>query len=270
MLGRATSPTLLDALRTAGIRSVAVTASGPLLAPDIDEVDASAKPDEMTHRMHRYADRVTSAASKQLDRLMAERQPFLLLVHYMAPHAPYVGSGSRFVSARDRYQDEVAYVDAEMAPLLERLGERASAGELSVLVVSDHGEEFLEHGYGTHGVRLYDESMRVVLFAAGPGISPGESLDPVSGADLAPTLAALFGVDASEMAPSNQARTKEDARVIMMRGANSFGCVRGNVKWIHDTETGCWERYDLAADPNELHNGADEHAVPAWCATQGG
>ena len=40
MLGRAKSPTLLDALHDADIRSVAVTASGPLLAPDFDEVDS--------------------------------------------------------------------------------------------------------------------------------------------------------------------------------------------------------------------------------------
>ena len=268
MLGRGESPSLLNRLHAKGVQTVAVTASGPLLAPDFAEVDPSAKPPEMTHRMHRYADRVTAIALGHLRRLIEQPEPFLLLVHYMAPHAPYVASGSRLASAEARYREEIAYVDAELAPLLDALGDLTRTGEVTMIVASDHGEEFLEHGYGTHGVRLYDESMRIVLFASGPGLDVSVASDPVSGADLAPTLATLLGVATLEPPEPPQAASED--RVVHLRGANSFGCVRGEIKWMYDRETGYWERYDLAADPNERVNDADAHEVPDWCATREG
>ncbi len=266
MLGRRESPSLVSRLHATGVQTVAVTASGPLLAPDFDEVDPSAKPPEMTHRMHRYADRVTAVALGHLSRLMEQPEPFLLLVHYMAPHAPYVASGSRLASAEVRYGEEIAYVDAELVPLLDALGDLTRTGKVTLIVASDHGEEFLEHGYGTHGVRLYDESMRIVLFARGPGLDATLSSAPVSGADLAPTLAALLGAATPDGPELLQAGSQD--RVVHLRGANSFGCVRGPIKWIYDRETGYWERYDLIADPNERVNGADAHEVPGWCATR--
>lgn len=268
MLGRTSSPTLLKSLRTQGIRSVAVSTSGPLLAPDFDEIDASALATGMTSRMLRYSDRITSAALRQLDRLMEGEEIFLLLVHYIAPHGPYVGNGSATARPRDRYQDEVAYVDEAVAPLLRKLKEAVDVGDLTVIVASDHGEEFLEHGYRTHGVRLYEESMRIVLFMSGPGVQSGESLAPVSGADLAPTLAELLGVSGTERASGHEERPEGDERVIHLRGPTSFGCIRGAIKWIYDTEVGYWERYDLISDPEESMNGADSYDVPHWCATR--
>jgi hypothetical protein len=268
MLGRTLSPTLLTASRTRGIRSVAVTSSGPLLSPDFDEIDASARPPDNTSRMIRYSERVTSTALRQFDRLMEGQGIFLLLVHYMAPHAPYVGSGSGSIAPRDRYRDEVAYVDAAVAPLLRSLEAAVDAGDVTLIVASDHGEEFLEHGYRTHGVRLYEESMRVLLFMSGKGVRSGESSTPVSGADLAPTLAELLGVSETEWALAREERPAEEERVIRLKGATSFGCIRGPIKWIHDKETAYWERYDVISDPAESMNGADSHDVPQWCATR--
>ncbi len=268
MFGRATSPSLLTRLRNAGVRSVAVTTSGRLLAPDFDEVDDSALAPEMTSRMLRYADGITSAALRQVDLLMAGEDPFLLLVHYMAPHAPYLGDGSPTSPARSRYRDEVAYVDEAVAPLLDRLQELGELGALTTIVASDHGEEFLEHGYGTHGVRLYDESMRIVLFMSGSGVRSGESANAVSGADLAPTLADLLDISRSEETAAPDAASEGQGRTIRLQGATSFGCIRDGIKWIYDMEVGYWERYDLVSDPAESNNGADKHEIPGWCGTR--
>ena len=268
MFGHTASPSLLTSLRTHGIRSVAVSSSGPLVAPDFDEVDESVRPTGATHRMDRHSDKVTLAALRHLDRLMGGQENFLLLVHYMAPHGPYVGNGSRTAAPRDKYGDEVAYVDQAMAPLLLRLREAALAGDLTVVVASDHGEEFLEHGYRTHGLRVYEESMRIVLFASGPGMQSGESMTAVSGADLAPTLAELLGVSGIAWASGRDESPEREERVIHLSGAMSFGCVRGNIKWICDTEIGYCERYNLLSDPEESMNGADSHDVPEWCATR--
>ena len=270
MLGRSSSPSLLSSLRAQGVRSVAVSTSGPLLAPDFDEIDDSARSTGMTSRMVRYSDRTTAAAVRQLDLLMEGEEIFLLLVHYMAPHAPYVGNGSAIVPPLDRYRDEVAYVDEALAPLLRRLEEAVDVGDVTAIVTSDHGEEFLEHGYRTHGVRLYDESMRIVLFMRGPGVRFGGSSAPVSGADLAPTLAELLGVSGAERTSGHDERHEEEQRVIRVSGSTSFGCIRGTIKWIYDVEVGYWERYDLISDPEESMNGADDHDVPEWCGRRNG
>ncbi|MBW2378369.1 MAG: sulfatase-like hydrolase/transferase [Deltaproteobacteria bacterium] len=265
MLGRTSSPSLLTSLRAQGVRSVAVSTSGALLAPDFDETDDSARTTEMTSRMVRYSDRTTAAALRNLDLLMEGEELFLLLVHYMAPHAPYVGNRSAIVPPLDRYRDEVAYVDEALAPLLRRLKEGVDAGDVTVVVASDHGEEFLEHGYRTHGVRLYEESMRIVLFMSGPGVRARQSSAPVSGADLAPTLAELLGVSGTERTSGHDERREVEQRVIRVSGSTSFGCIRGAIKWIYDVEVGYWERYDLISDPEESMNGAGDHDVPEWC-----
>jgi arylsulfatase A-like enzyme len=63
-----------------------------------------------------------------------------------------------------------------------------------VVVVSDHGEEFLEHGRLTHGRTLYDEVLRVPLIVRVPGRAAVEVRTAVSLADVAPTLLELCGV----------------------------------------------------------------------------
>jgi hypothetical protein len=67
-----------------------------------------------------------------------------------------------------------------------------------VVVFSDHGEAFLEHGWTQHGVTLYEEEVRVALVVSGPGIVPeGKVVDqPVMLLDVAPTILDLCGVAA--------------------------------------------------------------------------
>ena len=103
---------------------------------------------------------------------------------------------------------------------------------------------------------------------SGKGVRSGESSTPVSGADLAPTLAELLGVSETEWALAPDERPAEEDGVIRLKGATSFGCIRGPIKWIHDMETAYWERYDLISDPAESMNGADSYDVPQWCATR--
>jgi arylsulfatase A-like enzyme len=62
-----------------------------------------------------------------------------------------------------------------------------------VVVTADHGEEFVEHGYLGHGKQLFEESLRVPLVLAGPGIPHGHRPEPVQLVDLMPTIAARLG-----------------------------------------------------------------------------
>ena len=65
-----------------------------------------------------------------------------------------------------------------------------------VVVLSDHGEDLLDHGYFNHRLSLHDENVRVPLMVRGPGVTPGRVDAPVGLADVLPTLARLAGVDA--------------------------------------------------------------------------
>ena len=66
-----------------------------------------------------------------------------LWVHLFEPHAPYGQSGSGR-SVADRYDDEIAESDVQVGRLLEALG--ADAPLSLIVVASDHGEAFGEHG----------------------------------------------------------------------------------------------------------------------------
>ncbi|PYQ55815.1 MAG: hypothetical protein DMF78_00860, partial [Acidobacteria bacterium] len=93
------------------------------------------------------------------------------------------------------YDGEVAFVDAQLGRLLQRVGS-PSDGTV-VLVTADHGESLGEHGEETHGVFVYDATLRVPLLLAGPGLAGGRVATTVArGIDVAPTLLDLAGVPA--------------------------------------------------------------------------
>jgi arylsulfatase A-like enzyme len=94
------------------------------------------------------------------------------------------------------YDGGIAWVDSEVGRLLAGLEERALLDDTLVMVVSDHGEEFFEHGGKTHRASLYRESVHVPWIVAWPGRVPeGSTLGGSSGlVDLAPTVCGLIGL----------------------------------------------------------------------------
>lgn len=96
------------------------------------------------------------------------------------------------------YDGEIAYTDREVGRVLAHLKELGVADRTVVVILSDHGEEFDEHGvFGMHGHSLHEEMVHVPLILAGPGIANGRRIDDAVGLyDLYPTLADLFGFDA--------------------------------------------------------------------------
>jgi arylsulfatase A-like enzyme len=175
-------------------------------------------------------DRLRLDALAWLDRARAEaaRQPVFLYLQYMEPHQPYEppephrsrfapdGHDPALVSAvnrkiedtrfegitpedrrllEDLYDGEVAAVDAEIAALFDRLERRGFLRDAIVVVTSDHGEEFGEHGLYTHGHSLYQSAIRVPLIVVAPAVPARRVVGRnVSLVDLAPTLLDLAGL----------------------------------------------------------------------------
>lgn len=109
-----------------------------------------------------------------------------------------VGPERVMAHVRTHYDGVVHGYDALLGRLLARLQERGLLEHTIVLVTSNHGEDFGDHGPGIKHGGLYDVTLRVPLVVAGPGVGPpGTRIDtPVQGIDLAPTLLALAHVPA--------------------------------------------------------------------------
>ena len=98
-------------------------------------------------------------------------------------------------SLESLYDAEVAWLDAELGRLLADLDRRHFLDNTIVVITSDHGEEFLDHGYFWHERALYEESVRVPLIIRLPGQGENRIVTrPVSLVDLAPSLLELLGV----------------------------------------------------------------------------
>ena len=96
---------------------------------------------------------------------------------------------------RDSYDATVAAADREVGALIDALRELALLDRTIVVVTSDHGEEFGEHGGFGHGRTLYEEVLHVPLMVCAPGIAPHPVSDEVTLADVAPTLLSLCGLE---------------------------------------------------------------------------
>jgi choline-sulfatase len=122
---------------------------------------------------------------------------FFLWVHLFEPHAPY-GNPTAGRAAIDRYDEEIATADREVGRLIAALG--TDGGDSVIVAAGDHGEAFGEHGEYSHGIFVYDTTLRVPLVVVAPaglmaGGRPGARVvsDPVTLADVAPTVMKLLG-----------------------------------------------------------------------------
>ena len=107
------------------------------------------------------------AAFSWLDRIGDRR--FFLWVHLFDPHIPYDPPPEYRARFLDPYDGEVAYTDAQVGRLLQRLDQGPLARRTAVCVLGDHGEGLGDHGEQTHGVFLYDTTVRIPLLVRVPG-----------------------------------------------------------------------------------------------------
>jgi len=91
------------------------------------------------------------------------------------------------------YDGEIRYTDASLQPLLQAI----DRSNTLVVVTSDHGEQFMEHGALGHG-SLHGELLRVPLIFSHPALDVAAEEEVISVAaavDVAPTLLDLVGLD---------------------------------------------------------------------------
>jgi arylsulfatase A-like enzyme len=97
--------------------------------------------------------------------------------------------------AENLYNAEVLNLDRELNDFLQAMRRLEVYDQTIIAIVSDHGEEFGEHGAMGHGQALHEEHLRVPMIVRAPGRGEGQKLEPFVGLiDLAPTLLELAGV----------------------------------------------------------------------------
>ena len=227
-------------------------------------------------------------------------EPFFLWVHAFDPHAPY-GPPSRYLrgtpppGARPRFEGwdeeairagtwvptaaerdwirqlylaEVRWADDAIGRLLAELKRLGIYDDALILVVSDHGEEFWEHGSYGHGHTLYDELLHVPLLVKLPvsnkirPIGPIRPIrpirpitTPVSTASLFATVFEACGLPLPAGHPAAGSLLAGPATALISQGLNRYEDRRavrfGRFKYIHWTMSGREELYDLERDPGE-------------------
>jgi choline-sulfatase len=185
--------------------------------------------------------------------------------------------------SRRGYYASTSYIDDKLGELLTELERLDLARDTIVVFTSDHGDQCGEHGmWFKRTVR--DWSARVPLFIAGPGVASGRRVTAnVSLVDLYPTFLELAGVplpdgipfdlDGHSLAPfltGADAAGWPDGVFIENNGEGTIkpirALVQGPSKYI--VVPGQPDQlYDLALDPGEWHNVADDPAHAASAAT---
>jgi arylsulfatase A-like enzyme len=207
---------------------------------------------------------------------------FFLFLHTYKVHAPYVSGpayGELFTdpadwagalagygvppeqrASVDAYDRAIREADDQVARLLAELERLGLADDTYVVLLSDHGEAFGEHGFVGHGFAGHQEQLRIPLVLRGPGIPAGARVaEPASIADVLPTLLDLLGlgsldVQGSSLAAALAGPTSAQERSLPFAwiGDQARGLRRGSWKLL-ESGPGRAVAFDLATDPRELH-----------------
>jgi len=259
-------PTLPAVLKQAGYRTGAFVGAFVLdarfgLSRGFDEYDdryPQPRGPSFAFAERRGADVVGAAANWILS--SAAPGPWFAWVHLFDPHAPY-DAPQEYRTGRQPYDAEVAYTDAMIGRLLDRLREGRALDRTMVIVTADHGESLGDHGETTHGLFAYDSTLAVPLIFTGYGIRSGV-LDELTGhVDIVPTVLDLLGLQApSDLDGVSLAEPPVTGREIYFEALDATitrdwapltGVLSDQWKFIDLPEP---EMYDLADDPRETRN----------------
>lgn len=142
------------------------------------------------------SEQISDAAIKLLESPERASQRFFMWVHYLDPHAEYVPHADFDFGSngRARYDGEIAFTDHHVGRVLTALSQAPFADRTVVIVTSDHGEAFGEHGLIRHGFELWEELVRVPLVVYVPGQASRRLRERRSAIDLVPTMLDVFGL----------------------------------------------------------------------------
>lgn len=163
----------------------------------------------------------------------------------------------------DLYDGEIRYTDDQIGKLLAFLDRAGLREETIVIVLSDHGEEFWDHGSVQHGHTLYEELVRVPCIVSGPGIATNRVLaQQFSHLDVMPTVLEFAGISVPKSCEGTSVASVfrgesdrwPDRPAFMETGHGNtalYGFRTPICKIIHSRQGDTRYAYELVTDPRE-------------------
>ena len=259
---------------------------------DVDEKAPYSRGDALNAKVDKWI-------SAHIDR--GKRKPFFLWLHYMDIHEPYVPDrnyvdmvdpainlsqdemyqlfqtavlGRNVSNQKDvkllkkLYTAHVLEVDEYIREFFDNLRKYDLLDDSVIIITSDHGDEFGEHGGLSHDAKAYSELVNVpLLIYKSEQTSDNICETVVSNIDIPPTIIHLFGLDTvsnfqgysllplsdyPQKGAFGEAVTKESKQGGKLDDLYFYR--EKDLKIIYSASLDDWEMYDLQADPEELDN----------------
>ncbi|MCI0616841.1 sulfatase-like hydrolase/transferase [bacterium] len=267
--------TLAEVFQKNGYKTGAVVGSFALdsgfgMAQGFDQYDDQIDPGSNSETP--YVERRADAVWQRGHQWIAEQKsPWFFFLHFYDPHTAYAPPKAY----PQTYSGEVAYVDSVLSQAFEYLRNANLYSTTVIVLISDHGESLGEHGEASHGVFLYDATLKVPLMISSPGLKSSRISQVVRLVDVAPTILALAGLppfpsqtgpEGISLVPIMRGQQKdlpaysETYYTNLLMGWAPLRSIRtGQFKWI-DAPTP--ELYNLSSDPNEKKNLYASGSVP--------
>ncbi len=238
----------------------------------------------------------------------ANARPFFAFAHYFDPHYEYMDHAESdwsdgytgWLAAQldydnlernrhliekpeleflvDRYEEEIAFTDREIGRLVDGLAARKLLESTWIVVVADHGEEFLERGAFGHTTGMWQEQIHVPLVIVPPlsGLSAVRALRVVETRDLFGTVLTALDVDFGASARERDLLAGDSTRVHERKAFSIVWLPDAKPEWgkrfqLSALRDGRWKfvrdftrdrsaLFDLGADPKELRDVSAEHS----------
>ena len=215
---------------------------------------------------------------------------FFAYIHYMDVHQYLYDESSTLFGTgiSDVYDNAIHWTDLNVGMLLKELEDLGLADRTMIVISSDHGEAFFEHGSEGHARTLYTEVQRVPLIIHLP-FRLGEGLvidSTVANIDVWPTILEILGLDpipgadgrslvplieAAARGDESQATELADRKVYSQLNAfwgqtdrdpsNVLALVKGRYRMVNYEQKDAWQLFDRSSDPREQLDISQTHAA---------
>lgn len=248
---------------TAGVVSSFLLREGTGISQGFTFFDADMPEDGSKRALRRESSDSERIAERWLDSVGTSRA--FLFLQLDGPRGRYAESSPGRASL---YDAAIGNADEIVGRLIRYLKTHQLYDQSTVIVVSDHGEGLGDHGEQTHGLFVYEESLRVPLIIKPPaGEGAGRRVkNIVQHVDLVPTIldlakapipGSLRGRSLTPLLDRNASLTNESVYSESLFGLYHFGwsdllsLTDGRYRYIRASRE---ELYDLEADPGQLEN----------------
>ena len=294
-------PSIAEILKEHGYHTIAVSASPIVRTTpsDFNPIGGFGRGFDafVEDTLWRPGGQVNRAIIRELD---AIEEPFFLYAHYMEPHGPYrpperytkrfageyeghhfikrgnpvpigrmmYGNGPHYdITDRDiqhlvdLYDDEIRYFDGVFRRLIKNLEDRNLLENTVIIISSDHGEEFLEHGQIKHCRGVWDTVTRVPLIFRFPGVEGGQRINTaVQNLDIVPTILDYLEIEPEGLNLEGTSllpilEGDEPSREFAFADQRAYRSADdGRFQLILNGDDGIVTLFDLISDPLEQHD----------------